>query len=32
MEYTDKELEQVEQYASIYLKISDMTLQTTILR
>ena len=24
MEYTDKELEQVEQYASIYLKISDM--------
>ena len=25
MEYTDKELEQVEQYASIYLKISDMS-------
>ena len=24
MEYTEKELEQVEQFASIYLKISDM--------
>ena len=24
MEYTDKELQQIEQYASIYLKISDM--------